>query len=80
MLKNDWPQTTYPFVPGHEIVSTISASSSPLGSPAATARMLDFAARHKIESMVETFDMQNVDDAMEHLHSGKARYRIVMKN
>ena len=62
------------------IIGQKSISASPLGSPATTARMLEFAARHKIEPIIETFAMDKVNEAMEHLNSGKARYRIVMKN
>ncbi len=57
-----------------------SISATPLGSPATTARMLQFSARHGIEPVIETFPMSRVNEAMEHLHSGKARYRIVLKN
>ena len=57
-----------------------SVSGSPLGSPATTAQMLDFAARHKIEPVTETFPMSKINEAMEHLRAGKARYRIVLKN
>ena len=57
-----------------------SISGSPLGSPATTATMLDFAARHKIEPVTEMFPMSKVNEAMEHLKAGKARYRIVLKN
>ena len=53
---------------------------SPTGSPGAIATMLDFAARHQIAPQVETFPMAKVNDAMEHLRSGKARYRVVLKN
>ena len=55
-------------------------SGSPLGSPATTARMLEFCARHEIAPVIETFPMSRVNDAMEHLRSGKARYRIVLEN
>jgi uncharacterized zinc-type alcohol dehydrogenase-like protein len=57
-----------------------SFSGSPLGSPATTATMLDFCARHRIEPTTEFFPMSKVNDAFEHLKSGKARYRIVLKN
>ena len=57
-----------------------SFSGSPLGSPATTATMLDFAARHNIEPTVEFFAMSKINDAFEHLKSGKARYRIVLEN
>jgi alcohol/geraniol dehydrogenase (NADP+) len=40
--------------------------------------MLDFAARHNIAPQVEHFPMSKVNDALEHLAAGKARYRIVL--
>lgn len=57
-----------------------SVSGSPLGSPAVTADMLDFCVRHRIAPQVETFPMSRVNDALAHLKSGKARYRIVLQN
>lgn len=55
-------------------------SGSPVGSPVRTAQMLDFCARHGIAPVTEEFPMSRVNDAMEHLRSGKARYRIVLRN
>lgn len=55
-----------------------SISGSPLGSPATTSQMLDFCARHEIAPQVERFPMSKINDAFERLHSGKARYRIVL--
>lgn len=55
-------------------------SGSPLGSPYTTALMLDFCARHGIAPVTETFPMSKVNDALQHLRDGKARYRIVLKN
>lgn len=60
------------------IMAQRSVSGSPLGSPATTATMLDFCARHKVEPMVEYFPMSKVNDALERLRSGKARYRVVL--
>ncbi|MFM8885008.1 MAG: alcohol dehydrogenase, partial [Chthoniobacterales bacterium] len=57
-----------------------SISASPLGSPTTTADMLDFCARHNIAPVVEEFPMSKVNDALAHLDSGKARYRVVVKN
>ncbi|CCK74487.1 Zinc-containing alcohol dehydrogenase family protein [Oleispira antarctica RB-8] len=57
-----------------------SISSSPVGSPAVIAQMLEFAARHKIEPEVEVFDMTNVNAAIERLEKGSPRYRVVLKN
>lgn len=55
-----------------------SISGSPVGSPAAIAKMLDFAARHDIRPVTENFRMSDVNQAMQHLKDGKARYRIVL--
>src|SRR5205085_541769 len=57
-----------------------SISATPLGSPATTATMLEFCSRHKIAPVTETFPMSKVNDALEHLRAGKARYRIVLTN
>ena len=56
-----------------------SVAGSPLGSPELTATMLDFCARHEIYPIVEEFPLEQVNEALEHLEEGKARYRIVLK-
>lgn len=55
-----------------------SISGSPVGSPATIAEMLEFAALHDIAPTTEHFPMSNVNEAMDHLRSGKARYRIIL--
>lgn len=55
-----------------------SVSGSQVGSPAMLATMLDFCARHNIMPDVEYFPMSKVNEAIEHLESGKARYRVVL--
>jgi uncharacterized zinc-type alcohol dehydrogenase-like protein len=60
------------------IMGQKSVSGTPLGSPATTAMMLDFCARHMIAPTVEVFEMAKVNEALEHLRSGKARYRVVL--
>ncbi len=62
------------------IMGQKSLSGSPLGSPSITAQMLEFAARHQIAPTTEFFPMSKVNDALDHLKSGKARYRIVLEN
>jgi uncharacterized zinc-type alcohol dehydrogenase-like protein len=54
-------------------------SGSPVGSPATIAKMLDFAAIHNIKPMVEMFDMSQINEAVEHLEKGDARYRVVLQ-
>ncbi len=57
-----------------------SVSGSPTGSPTAIDDMLEFSARHSIAPITETFPMSKVNEALEHLRAGKARYRIVLAN
>jgi uncharacterized zinc-type alcohol dehydrogenase-like protein len=56
----------------------LSVGSSPVGPPVVIRQMLDFAARHSVTPVNEHFPMSKVNDAMEHLRSGNARYRIVL--
>jgi uncharacterized zinc-type alcohol dehydrogenase-like protein len=62
------------------LVGQRSISASPLGSPATTAQMLEFCSRHDIAPVVEEFPMSKVNEALAHVESGKARYRVVLKN
>ena len=56
-----------------------SISGSPLGSPATTAKMLEFCARHEIAPLIEEFRMSEVNAALDRLENGSPRYRIVLK-
>ena len=67
------PVAAFPMIVGQR-----SLSGTPLGSPATTTHMLDFCARHGIEAVTEHFPMSRVNDALEHLRSGQARYRVVL--
>ena len=60
------------------LFSQLSVSASPVGSPLTIRHMLDFAARHRVAPVTEHFPMDKVNDAMEHLRAGQARYRIVL--
>jgi uncharacterized zinc-type alcohol dehydrogenase-like protein len=53
-------------------------SGSPLGSPATLADMLDFCARHRIAPTVERFPFRRINDALDHLRAGRARWRVVL--
>ena len=56
-----------------------SVSSSPSGPPSEVIEMFDFCARHGIAPITEEFPMSKANEAMAHLESGKARYRVVLK-
>ena len=62
------------------ILGQKSVAGSPTGSPTAIDHMLEFSARHSVVPVVESFPMSKVNDALERLRSGKARYRVVLVN
>ncbi|NJK63306.1 MAG: NAD(P)-dependent alcohol dehydrogenase [Synechococcaceae cyanobacterium SM2_3_1] len=64
----------FPLIAGQK-----SISASPLGSPATISKMIDFALRHRIAPVTEFFPFSRVNEALEHLESGQARYRIVLQ-
>jgi uncharacterized zinc-type alcohol dehydrogenase-like protein len=69
------PVAVFPLLVGQK-----SISGSPLGSPATTATMLSFCERHGIAPTIEMFPMSQVNEALDYLRAGKARYRIVLEN
>jgi uncharacterized zinc-type alcohol dehydrogenase-like protein len=60
------------------IMAQRSVSGSPTGSPTTIAQMLEFAARHNILPQTEHFPISRVNEAIQHLMDGKARYRVVL--
>ena len=50
------------------------------GSPIVVRKMLEFCARHNIETVTENYKMSEINEAFKHLENGKARYRIVLEN
>lgn len=62
------------------IMAQRQISGSPVGSPATIRQMIDFAALHQIEPVTEHFKFDQVNEAIEHLESGDARYRIVLSH
>jgi len=55
-----------------------SVSGSPIGSPAAITKMLEFANRHNIKPIIEKFSFDKINDAIARLRSGKVHYRVVL--
>lgn len=49
------------------------------GSPSDTEEMLEFCATHNIESMCEQFKLDEINEAVQHVRDGKARYRAVVE-
>jgi len=48
------------------------------GSTTTTKEMLKFAALHKIYPQIEQFPFEKINEAIEHVAQGKARYRAVL--
>lgn len=62
------------------LVGQKSVSGSPSGSPSVVDQMMAFCGRHQIAPVIERFPMSRVNDALERLRSGKARYRVVLES
>lgn len=60
------------------LVGQKSVSASPLGSPATTARMLDYCARHNIRPNVKAFPFDRVNEAIAELRDKKPAHRLVL--
>lgn len=60
------------------ILGQRSISGSPVGSPASLETMLNFVTRHEIKPVIETFRFDQVNEALDRLSSGKAKYRVVL--
>lgn len=57
-----------------------TVSGSMVGSPATISKMLSFANLHNIKPMIETYRMDQVNEAIQKLRDGGVHYRIVLKN
>ncbi len=55
-----------------------SVSGSPTGSRQQIDTMLEFCARHGIAPQTEHFPMSRINEALDHMRAGKARYRVVL--
>ena len=70
------PMATYAFP---LIMGQKSISGSPLGSPSTINKMIEFASRHGIEPVTETYPISQVNEAMEKLRTGQPKYRLVLQ-
>ena len=57
-----------------------SVSGGRTGSPSDTTSMLEFCDRHDVQPICEQFAMTDVNQAVQHVRDGKARYRVVLAN
>ncbi len=64
--------------PAFPIIPEKSVSGGSAGAPSDTLKMLEFAARTGVKPMVEGFALKDVNAAVEHVKSGKVRFRAVL--
>jgi uncharacterized zinc-type alcohol dehydrogenase-like protein len=57
-----------------------SVSSSPVGSPLTIEKMLTFAERHGIKPVVEHYNFEQINEAVDRVRKGLARYRVVLSH
>ena len=62
------------------IMGQKAVTGTATGSPDVVRKMMEFCARHGIETITETFPMSQINEAFDRLKSGKTRYRIVLEN
>lgn len=56
-----------------------SVSGSATGNPFELRKLMKFAGRSKVAPITELFPMSKINDAIQHVRDGKARYRVVLK-
>ena len=62
------------------IMGQKSVTGTATGSPIVVRKMIEFCARHNIETVTENYKMSKINEAFEHMENGKVRYRIVLEN
>ena len=67
------------FEPTTLIAKAVQVTGSDTGTPSTLKQLLAFASRCNIQPQVEVFPMSQINQAIQHLKSGTARYRIVLK-
>jgi D-arabinose 1-dehydrogenase-like Zn-dependent alcohol dehydrogenase len=67
-----WSGIQYPRAPGHEVVGYAS------GTPADTEDTLRFAELTGVRPMIETYSLDQAEQAYARMMSGKAQFRVVL--
>lgn len=56
-----------------------SISGSATGTPFELRKLMKFAGRSKVSPTTELYPMSQINEAIQHVRDGKARYRVVLK-
>jgi alcohol/geraniol dehydrogenase (NADP+) len=57
-----------------------SIGGSAIGSNAEMRAMLEFAAAHAVQPMIESYSMSAINDVLQRLRENRVRYRAVLVN
>ena len=72
------PETDLKF-PAFPMLAEKSVSGGQFGSPSDTAVMLAFTARHGIKPVLERYPLSRINEAVNRVREGKARFRAVLE-
>ena len=73
------PNSALSLMPFPVIVSEKKVVGGRAGAPSDTREMLEFCATHNITPMCEQFALEDINQAVQHVRDGKARFRAVLK-
>ncbi|KAJ2232818.1 hypothetical protein H4R99_008233 [Coemansia sp. RSA 1722] len=74
------PEGNMEMSPGKFVRSEVAITGSLIAGINVLKKTLEFSAEHKILPVIEQYPMSKVNEALERVDSGKARYRVVLLN
>ncbi|KAH9182710.1 hypothetical protein AeNC1_015313 [Aphanomyces euteiches] len=74
------PEKPVSFAAFSVVPREITFAGGIIGSPSQIEEMLSFAVEKGVRSIVEVMDMSEASTALQKVHNGQARFRIVLKN
>ncbi|KAJ2789589.1 hypothetical protein GGI18_002312 [Coemansia linderi] len=74
------PMGQMTFSPIEFVLSEVAITGSMIGGMNVLKKTLEFSAKHNILPIIERFPMDKINEALEHVSCGKARYRAVLEN
>ncbi|KAI8323278.1 putative mannitol dehydrogenase [Martensiomyces pterosporus] len=73
------PEGNLTFSPFDFVRTEVSITGSMIGGVEIIRKTLAFAVEHNIRPIIERYPIAKVNEALEHMDAGKARYRIVLE-
>ncbi|KAJ2878747.1 hypothetical protein IWW38_006249, partial [Coemansia aciculifera] len=72
------PEGTMTFAPFDIILKEVSITGSLIGGVNVLKKTLEFASKNNIRPTIEKYPIDQVNEALQHMDQGRARYRIVL--